>query len=166
MGIGDIAPGHIRLDRLRTDPAAQQWMHQQTLQFRSKGDAAVRQVSQKQRLHPEPVTGQEQLPLVQIEQRKGKHPVKPGKTTRPPALPCGEDHLGITRRAEGETRLLQLAAQFAKIVDFAIEHDHCPAIAGVHRLGRTGQIDDRQPPVTQSYTVIGPHARTVRPAVG
>ncbi len=56
--IGDIAPCHIGLNRLRADPAAQQRVREQALQFRGKGDAAVRQVRQKQRLHPKAIPRQ------------------------------------------------------------------------------------------------------------
>ncbi len=165
MAVRHIAPGHIGLDCLRVHAAAQQRVRKKALELGSKGNRPVRKVRDEQRLHPEPVAGEKQLALVTVKDRKGEHPVKPLEAIHAPAPPGGEDHLGVARGAERETRLLQLAAQFAEVVDLAVEDDHCAAIGRMHRLRRSGEVDDRQATMAEADPVIGPHPRPVRPPV-
>ena len=140
-------------------------MRQQALQFRGKGKRAVRQQRGKQRLHAEPVAGEEQLAALAIVQREGEHAVETGEAVGAPLPPRGKDHLGIAFGPEGMTQPGQLAAQRAIIVDLTVEHDCRASIRRMHRLRRSLYVDHRQAAVRQPYAIIAPQPRPIRPTV-
>ncbi|BDI61260.1 hypothetical protein MACH05_18200 [Qipengyuania nanhaisediminis] len=80
-------------------------------------------------------------------------------------LPGSQDQLAIAISPDLRAFAFEFAAQFAEIVDLAVEDEHCPAIGGVHGLGRADRVDHGQSPVSQPYTVRGPNARPVGPAM-
>ena len=163
--IGDITPGQIVFDCQRIGLAAQQRMRGQGFELGAENQAAVAERCHEQRLHAQPVTRQEQRALAEIVDRKGKHAIEPRQAIRAPFLPSGKDNLAITVGVKLRTRRAQFLAQFAVIIDLAVEHQHCPAIGRGHRLRRSGDIDDRQAPVAEANARRGPHAKAVRPAV-
>jgi hypothetical protein len=58
---------------------------------------------------------------------------------------------GCGRRALG----LEFAPQLEEIVDFTVEHDHMPTIAGNHRLiAPFAGVDDCQPTVAECQTTV------------
>ncbi len=119
----------------------------------------------EQRLHAQPVTGEEQRTLLAVVDCEGEHPVEAAEAFDPPALPRGEDHLAVAVGAELRAQPCQLAPQLAKIVDFAVEHQRRAPVGGRHRLGRAREIDDRQAAEAEADPRRGPHAAVVRPAV-
>lgn len=163
--IRHVAPGHVVFHRQRVDFTTQQRVRQQGLEFRTKRKAAIGQMRHEQRLHSQPVTGEEQAPSLQIVKRKREHAVQPGQALHAPFLPGSQDHLGIPIGVELCPARSQFAAQFAVVVDLAIEDDHRPAITGMHRLRRSGQVDDRQTPMAQRHARRRPYPAAIRPAM-
>ena len=109
-------------------------MGEQLLQLRAEDHAAVRQRRHVQRLHPQPVARQQQGALPQVIEREGEHAVQARQAIHAPFLPGGEDHLAVAIGTEGCAACLQFAAQFAEIIDLAVEHQHCRTIGRGHRL--------------------------------
>jgi hypothetical protein len=56
-------------------------------------------------------------------------------------------------------------AQFAVIINLAVESDGITTTGVSHRLAAAGQVNDRQPPVSQCGAVRPVNAVTVRPAM-
>ena len=78
-----------------------------------------------------------------------------------------QQHLGVGVGAKHAPLGFELAAQFAVVVDFAVERDAQPAISAEHRLGAgIGKVDDGQAPVRQADALVirDPQAGAVRPA--
>ena len=99
--VGDVAEGEIVLDRLRARASAQQRMGEQALQLRGEDEGAVGEHGVEERLHAEPVAGEEQRIAVRVVEREGEHAVEFREAIRPPLPPGGEDHLGVALGAEG-----------------------------------------------------------------
>ena len=104
--------------------------------------------------------------MAQIIDRKGKHAVQPGDAVRPPLLPRRQNDLAIAVSMKLRAAAAQLFTQLAVIVDLAVEHQHRAAIGGGHRLRRPGEIDDREPQMTQPDPRRSPHPLPVRAPVG
>ena len=119
--VGDVAEGEIILDRLRIGRPAQQRMGEQALELRGEEQGAVGQLGIEERLHAEPVAGEEQRSVLGVVEREGEHAVEARQAVRPPLPPGGEDHLGVALGAEGVALRLELGAQLAEIVDLAID---------------------------------------------
>ena len=126
--IGNIAPGEVILDRQRINLTPQQRVCDQALQFRGKDQAAVAERGIEQRLYAEPVARKEQCALPKIVNRKGEHTVQPGQAIRAPALPGRQNNLAITVSVERRAKPAQFLAQFAVVIDLAVEHQHRPAV--------------------------------------
>ena len=61
----------------------------------------------------------------------------------------------------------ELDLQFLEVVDLAIVGQHKSAVAHLHRLPRgVGQVDDRQPAMTEPDGTVAIMALAVRPAMG
>ena len=103
---------------------------------------------QYQRLHPQPVACHHEPPLGQIDQYKGIHAVDHRQRRgRPFQGQQAQQNLGVGAAGEGFARLFQRAAQFAVIVDLAVEGQHVASIGAHHRLmPRLRQIEDGKPP--------------------
>ena len=138
-------------------------MRHQPLELRGEDDRPVRQLADIERLHAQPVAGEEQGVLIGIVEREGEHAVEPGEAVRPPLPPGGEDDFGVALGLEMVALDLQLGANLAEIVDLAIIGDDQPAIGGQHRLRRgLGKIDDREAAMAEADARRGPHAAAVR----
>ena len=142
--VGDVSPGLVVLDRQRIDLAAQQRMREQTLEFGRKRDAAVTQPRGIQRLHAQPIAREQKPPGGLVIEREGEHAMQARQAIDAPLLPCRQDRLAIALGGEFRTERRQFAAQLAIIVDLAVEHQHRAAIDRGHRLGRSGEVDDRE----------------------
>ena len=164
--IGDVAPGKIIVDRQRIDLAPQERMGQQALELGSESHAAIAELRGEKGFHPQAVARQHEFPAPGVVEREREHAVQARKALDAPARPGGQDHLGIAIGAELGALGLQLAAKLPEIVDLAIEHDRRTAIGRMHRLGRAGDVDDRQPAVAQPDPRAGPDARPVWSAMG
>lgn len=163
--IGNIAPGQIGIYRLMVHASPQKGVRQQAFEFRSEGKAAVGKACHVQWLHAKSVAGKQQLALVEIVKSKSEHAIEAGKAINAPPLPRGKNYLGIARSAELRPALFKFAAQFAEIVDFAVENDHRAPVRRMHWLRRSLKIDDREAAMAQPYPGIRPHSCPVRASV-
>ncbi len=163
---GHEPPGQEILDRVRIDLAPQRRMGEQALHFGRESYAAIGQIGDEERFHPQPVAGEKQLALVQIVNREGEHAVEAREAIGAPALPGGEDDFAIALGPKTRALILQFAPQRAVIVDLAIEGKHGAAIRRGHGLRRSRHIDDRQAAMAEPDSGGSPHARAVRPAMG
>ena len=78
----------------------------------------------------------------------------------------GEDHLGICLRPEPMPALLQLRAQFAEVVDFAVEGDPQAGRHRRHRLPSGGrEIDNRETAVSETHGPVSERATPVWPTM-
>ena len=141
--VGHVAPGEVILDSQRIDPPLQFRQGQQPLELGRESQRPVGQFGRKERLHPEAVAREKQPLLAVIVKREGEHPVEPFEAVRPPCLPGREDGFGIAFGGEACAFFRQFGAQFAEIVYFPIEDDRRSPVRAVHRLGRSGEVDDR-----------------------
>ena len=77
-----------------------------------------------------------------------------------------EENLGIARAAKLHAFPLQLAAEFAMVVDFSVIGEDTGAIRRAHGLaGGFRQVDNRKPPVTEGDASLLPDALAVRTAM-
>ena len=163
--VGDVAIGHIILDRRKVGRAAQQRMGEQALQFRSEDQAAVRQQRIMKRLHPKPVPRQPERAGARIEQREGEHAVEAMDALLAPLAIAMKNDFGVAMGAKDMALRLQFGAHFREIVDFAVEDDRQALILGQHRLRAAGQVDDRQAQMAQAHARRGPNAAAVGTAM-
>ena len=116
-----------------------------------------------QRLDPQAVAQQIKLLVGFRPQGYGEHP---DEATYCAGSPLGErfdDHLGITRPDKNVAQCFQLFANFAKVVDLAVENHHPAAVPRSHGLmAERRQVKDRQPGVAQPDAALEPQASVVR----
>ena len=143
-----LDPGNFRLVAWRKR------MLEERGQLRGEGKGAV-SMKVIEGLFPKAVTGQKEAPCAGIVNGKRPHAIESGKHPLPPFAPCVEQDFGI-RVIGGENVSLgeEFAAEFAVIVDFAVENNGEATISGNHRLRATSEIDDREAAVAQKNTGI------------
>src|SRR3546814_2363662 len=105
--------------------------------FGRKGDRAVRQAGVVERLHPQPVAGEEQAAAAVVVNRKSEHAVEARQAIGAPLPPRRDNHFGIAAGAETVAAILQFGAQFAEIIDFAIIGQRYRLVVARHRLRRS-----------------------------
>src|SRR3546814_15897536 len=103
------------------------------LEFGRKGDRAVRQAGVVERLHPQPVAGEEQAAAAVVVNRKSEHAVEARQAIGAPLPPRRDNHFGIAAGAETVAAILQFGAQFAEIIDFAIIGQRYRLVIARHR---------------------------------
>ncbi len=104
-----------------------------------------------QGLHPKGVARGEQLPPPDVQHDEGVHAIQPVQRRLAPGLPRGQQDLGVGV-GEEPTAVTppEFLPQFDVVVDLAVVRHRKPAVGGQHRLGAVfGEIDDRQPPMSQ-----------------
>src|SRR3546814_7245862 len=82
--------------------------------------------------------------VMPVPDRDGEHAIESRKPIEPVPLVDAQDDLGVAVRIEGYARLTQLAADFAMIVDLAVEHDVNSAVGRMHWLMSTSEVDDAE----------------------
>ena len=104
-----------------------------------------------QRLDAEAVAGAEQPPPPLVPDREGPHAAEARQAGDIPLGVGGQQHLAVGLGAEGVAARRQLGAQFAEVVDLAVEDQRRAAVGAAHGLvaGRC-EIEDRQPPEGQA----------------
>ena len=75
------------------------------------------------------------------------------------------DDLGVTARAEPVAECDQLRYQLLIVVDLAVEYDDDAGIFVVERLLAGRDVDDREPPMTQTQAWLDVKAAFVRATV-
>lgn len=163
--VGNITERDKILDRRQIRLLPQQRVAKKPLKLRRKGDRAVGQSHEVQRLHAQPVAREEQASAPVIVDRKGEHAVQPRKALRSPLPPRGDDHLCIAARPEPVPPVLQLGTQLAEIVDFTVIGERDRLVVARHRLRAALDVDDREAEMTKADAGRGPFTRTVGTAM-
>src|SRR5262249_30098549 len=83
-----------------------------------------------------------------------KHAGKPLKEIASPLSPAVHQHLAVAVGPEHVTGGRELAAQFTKVVDLAVEYDRDRAVGREQRLPAARQIDDAQPAMAEAQRSI------------
>src|SRR5258708_25780775 len=127
-------------------------MNSQRLQFRREHEIAAAP-SIEQRLLAEAIAAQREYLLFVVPQREREHADKALQRAGHAPLPDGIQQrfrVGMPTPVRAGSACLELAANIEVIIDFAVESDReAPAVAA-HRLGAGfGEIEDRQPTVTE-----------------
>ena len=143
---------------------------QERLDFRAENDSSMMHAV-IQRLDTDAIASQPEPPVSAVPQGKGEHPAEPLQAIDAPLLERAEHHLrvGVARLPATVTEARQLGTEFRVVVDFPVEDQLQTAVLVRHRLiGRFGEIDDRQPAVSQADAAVraDPRAGTVRAPVG
>ena len=157
-------PAQIMMQRRRIDCGIHIARRQQGRQRRSKAEPAgpLRVV---QRLDAEPVARQHDASAVALPDCEREHPIKSLDATRSPFLIGFEDDFGVALREEPIAFAHEFAAQFAEIIDAAVEDDGEAELRIDHRLGGCGgKIDDAEPAMAERHPILREGAAGVRPA--
>ena len=103
-----------------------------------------------QRLDAESIASEEELVPLRIPDREGEDAVQPLQH-RPAVLAVGrEQHFRIALGTEAGPVALEICTELLEVVELAVVDDPVPSVRVRHRLSSTfGQVDDREPPVTQ-----------------
>src|SRR6266581_3899954 len=119
-----------------------------------------------ERLDAKPVAGEKQFAAAGVENCKGEHPDEALEARRAPTTIREEKHLRVALRAEGISLRLQVAAELAEVVDFAVVHHDIASRSVAHGLvpGRR-KVDDRQSVMGEPDRTLGPKALVVGTAV-
>jgi hypothetical protein len=119
-----------------------------------------------ERLHPEAVARAEERPLLAVPDRERPHPVELVDAALAPLAVAREQHLRVGLAAEAIALRAQLLAQLEVVVDLAVEDQLEPSIVGGERLeSRVGEVDDREPQVSEADAVVREDAAAVGAAV-
>src|SRR6266567_3229055 len=103
------------------------------------------------RLNSHPIPHERQHPVSLVPNRKRKHPVQPRQTIHAPLGPCRQQDFRVRLGSEMVAFGFELLAQFAIVVDLAVQRYYKTAISGEHRLmARNARVDDRQAAMTET----------------
>ena len=103
-----------------------------------------------ERLLAEPVTRQKQTGAAPVIDREREHAIEAQRQILAPLLPAMDEDLGIgVMRGKAVAAAYQPLTQLGMIVELAVEDDADLAVLVPHRLVAGGEIDDRQPAMTE-----------------
>ena len=122
----------------------------------AKSSAPFRQLRVVDGLDPERIPCDQQNALAPIPECEGEHAVE----SLDEGLAFGskplQEHLAVARGTERAAARLEPRAEFAEIVDLAVEDQNVAAAVRVHGLGGgIGQVQDGKPDVAQSDLALG-----------
>src|SRR6185437_8344472 len=87
---------------------------------------------------------------------KGKHAVETTHCIPAPFGNCFEEDFGVAVGAKLLTEGAQLFAEFAVVVDLAVEREDVTTVVREHRLVTGGRcVDDREPSMAQAHAPSG-----------
>ena len=135
------------------------------LELGSEG-AALRRRGPVKRLHAGGVAGEEELALLREPGGEREDAVELRQAGAAFARQQVGEHLGVAAPAEDDAVPLEAGAQFAEIVDLAVEADDDPPAGVGHGLRAGGrQVEDGEAHVRQSGGGVMPLAAAVRAAM-
>src|SRR6266508_2649874 len=134
------------------------------LQFRGKEQLAV-VLGVVERLDPEAVAREQKLTAAYVPDGEAEHAAKPLDAARAEVFVEMDDGFGVAVRAEDVTVALEVAAQFAVVVDLAVEDDPDGAILVRDGLVAAIQVDDAEAPHADGDAVPDVHALIVGTAM-
>ena len=160
--LGDPVIEHGGDERARLDPQFRAERRDDRLELGGEDDA-VAALGVEEGLDAERVAGEHQLAGRRVGDREREHAAELVEGGRPPVPPALEHYLGVRGSNEGRAGGLQLGPQLLVVVKLAVVDQRQAALA--HRLvGRGGEVDDRQPPVTRGASrPARPRGSTPRP---
>ena len=118
-----------------------------------------------ERTHAKRVSRQHQLRTCIVPERDGPLPVEATEGVIAPLLEGVDDHLGVAAGSEDVAQAFKLVAQLDVVEDLAVEDDPQRAVLIRERLLAAGEVDDREPRMTEPGTTIAIDPELVRTAV-
>jgi hypothetical protein len=152
------------VQRLWFDLTTDLRMQQQRAEFRGEEELAI-DLGIQQRLFPDPVASDKQFLSALVPNGKREHAAQVPGTICPVLIVRVNYGFGIAVGVEGVAQLLQLFAQLAIVVDFAIENNPGRAVAVVNWLFAAVQVDNGQPAHTQANRTLKVKAVVIRAAM-
>ena len=152
----DITVAQVADDRIVVDRRSPRGGGAKRLELRRKQNP-LRRRRVVERLDAEAVACQHQASRLAVPQREGKHADRAlDRGFDAPQRAGFKQHFGIGIAAHRTAGRLQLAADVAVIVDFAVEGDDVTPIRRMHRLRAAGtEIDDGEPALTERHAGLG-----------
>lgn len=95
-----------------------------------------------ERLDAEGVACEKEAAVAAVVDDEGKHAAEAVGERIAPLFVAVNEHLGVAARAEHVSGGLKLGAQFAVVVDLAVEAQNREAIGALHGLAAVGEVDD------------------------
>src|SRR5258708_27561591 len=166
MGGGDITELEEKGDAIDVDALFKSRMLVQRFQLRTKKQDVIIPVI-VQRFHSRPVADQDQLVLLTVVKRDGKHADELIYYAKPPAMIPFQDDFRIRPGQKSISFVFQFLADLLEIVDLPVEiHDK---IAEMHRLvSQRRKIEDRQSSLSETdrdiRRIVDLMARIIRPS--
>src|SRR5258707_1386113 len=139
-------------------------MRQQDLWLGRKQQSLIKDTP-IQRLLTKAIARDEKLSPSVIPQREREHAVELRDHVPAVFFVKMRQNFGVRSAAKGVATRFQVRAQFAIVVDFAVENHGDAFVFVVDRLLARDEIDDRQPPHPESYAVADYITFRVRPAM-
>ena len=160
---GNVGEAKVQPDRVRRGPQATAPRVRKNLIVLGCEHDTLCGAHQIDRLDARMITRHQQAFLERVVEREREHPVESSQRVATPLHQRAQHHFGIARGPEAHAAQLEIATNFAVVVQLAVEHQRVAAIAGEHRLMSVRrQIDDRQPSKHERATfVVGPLALVV-----
>src|SRR6266403_634045 len=141
-----MKPGEVQL-------SLKFWMRKNGLQFGTEVQLVIAEVK-IQGLDSEPVARQNQPPGILRPNRDGKHAAQAREAVLIPSQKRAQDYFGVTVGFESFAARFQFRAQFAVIVDLAVENQDSISVLADHGLIAGLKIDD--------FEAHGPQRDTIR----
>src|SRR6266404_6215214 len=141
-----MKPGEVQL-------SLKFWMRKNGLQFGTEVQLVIAEVK-IQGLDSEPVARQNQPPGILRPNRDGKHAAQAREAVLIPSQKRAQDYFGVTVGFEFFAARFQFRAQFAVIVDLAVENQDSISVLADHGLIAGLKIDD--------FEAHGPQRDTIR----
>jgi hypothetical protein len=141
----DRVQRHVIVQRRRIDGGVDAAAGEQRGQGGGEAQAA-RVLCEIERLDAEPVAREHDAAAVALPDREREHAAEALDAARAPGMPGLENDFGVAAGEEAVAAGFQLPAQFAEIIDAAVERDREPERGVAHRLLRGGvEIENAQP---------------------
>ena len=134
----------------------------------SSSDANVELAAERavvERLDPEAVAREHELPRARVPDRDREHPAQPLPEARAPLLVAVREHFGVAAGAKDVPGTPEVVPQLAVVVDLAVLDDDDRAVLVRDRLVAARQVDDREPAGGDADALVRVHALGVGAAM-
>jgi hypothetical protein len=164
---GCLDHGEEFAQAVQRDLGAGQRVGEDRLRFRAEEDAVGGRVV-VEGLDAHAVADHDELVAAAVPDREGVHAVEAFGDRVAPFEIAAQDDLGVGVGGEPVSPVDELAAEFGEVVGLprVDERDRAVRRVGGHRLTAAGQVDDREPAVSEGRGTLDPGAAVVRAAAG
>ena len=141
------------VERFPVDRPPKSAVSQHRLQFRAEDEALVVQKIEE-RLHAQPIAGEQQPTVPAVPKGEGEHAVEPVDTGRTVLLIGVDDDFCIRVGGELVALCLQLLPQLTVVVDLTVENNRDATVLAPDRLMASDEIDNAEPPYAETHGTI------------